>query len=86
MGINRNKIAHFQTAKLNGIKKKNRFKMAGKDDDDLISGNPKQMQNHNKPTHYSPTQPKTPATRTLTAPRSWSCMTTPRKTLIKPTK
>ena len=31
MGINRNKLNQFQTAKLNGLKKKNRFKIAGKD-------------------------------------------------------
>ena len=33
MGINRNKLSAFQAAKLNSLKKKNRFKMVGKDED-----------------------------------------------------
>lgn len=31
LGINHNKISEFQEAKLNIIKKKNRFKIAGKE-------------------------------------------------------
>jgi len=31
IGINRNKLAQFQSAKLNGMKRKNRFKVLNKD-------------------------------------------------------
>ena len=39
LGINRNKLNLFQAAKLNNIKKKNRFKIAGKDEEDSITCN-----------------------------------------------
>ena len=44
MGINRNKYGQFEVAKLNGLKKRHRFKIAGKDDEDIITCKPQTMQ------------------------------------------
>lgn len=87
LGINRNKLNLFQAAKLNNIKKKNRFKIAGKDEEDSITCNSSLTQRPRTPTSpSSPTPPRTPATKRVKPPRAWRSTRRRRRTSGTPTK